>query len=402
MTKRPVMGMLEFVVLFGLINSLAALGIDALLPAMRILEGAMNVTEPNRIQLIVSMFILGAVFGELVAGPLADSYGRKIVILSGLAIFFAGSVVSMMAVDLDQLLLGRVIQGFGVSGPKIASRAMIRDQFSGDAMARIMSFIFMVFILVPMIAPAIGQWAISVAGWEAIFIMYLITAGVAFLWLATRQGETLLPEKKLPLSAPLILRNVGLIVRNKRVMAYTVAVGFVFGGIINYLGIAQALFFDIYSIDQQFPLYFAMLAGGIGLSLFANSQLVMHFGMYRIAITAQLGLIILSTALFVVTYVTQQAPSLMIFMVCGVGIFFCCGFLFGNLNALAMNKIGRVAGLGASVVTSLSSLIAVGISYGLGLYYDQTITTLLIGFLMGGIVGAALLLLSNKFEDKDV
>jgi len=145
-----------------------------------------------------------------------------------------------------------------------------------------------------------------------------------------------------------------------------------------------------------------MLAGGIGLALFANSQLVMHFGMYRIAIAAQLGLIFLSTVLIVVTYVTQQAPSLLIFMVFGIGIFFCCGFLFANLNSLAMNKVGRVAGLGASVVTSLSSLIAVGISYVLGLYYDQTITTLLIGFLMGGIVGTALLLLSNKFEDKDV
>ena len=271
------MGTLEFVVLFGLINSLAALGIDALLPAMRVLEGAMNVTEPNRIQLVVSMFILGAVFGELVAGPLADAYGRKIIVLSGLGIFFAGSIVSMMAVDLDQLLLGRIIQGFGVSGPKIASRAMIRDQFSGDAMARIMSFIFMVFILVPMIAPAIGQWAMNIAGWEAIFIMYLIMAGIGFLWLSIRQGETLLPETRLPLSASTIFRNVGLIIQNKRVMAYTISVGFVFGGIINYLGIAQALFFDIYGIDQQFPLYFAMLAGGIGLSLFANSQLVMHF-----------------------------------------------------------------------------------------------------------------------------
>lgn len=402
MVKRPPLGMLEFVVLFGLVNSLAALGIDALLPAMRMLEGAMNVTEPNRIQLVVSMFIFGAVFGELVAGPLADSYGRKIVVLSGLAIFFAGSVVSMMAVDLDQLLLGRVIQGFGVSGPKIASRAMIRDQFSGDAMARIMSFIFMVFILVPMIAPAIGQWAINIAGWEAVFVMYLIMAGIGFVWLGLRQGETLLPEKKLPLSASTILRNTGLIIRNKRVMAYTVAVGFVFGGIINYLGIAQALFFDVYGIDQQFPLYFAMLAGGIGLSLFANSQLVMHFGMYRISIIAELGLIILSAVLFAVTYFTGQAPSLFIFMACGMGIFFCCGFLFGNLNSLAMNKVGRVAGLGASVVTSISSVIAVGIAYFLGLFYDQTIITLLIGFLMGGLVGAVLLLLSNKFEDKDV
>ena len=160
-----------------------------------------------------------------------------------------------------------------------------------------------------MIAPAIGQWAMNIAGWEAIFAMYLVSAGGAFLWLALRQGETLLPENKLPLSAGTIIRNVGLIIQNKRVMAYTIAVGFVFGGIINYLGIAQALFFDVYGIDQQFPLYFAMLAGGIGMALFANSQLVMHFGMYRIAISAQLGLIILSTAMFVMTLVTGQTPD---------------------------------------------------------------------------------------------
>lgn len=402
MTKRPALGMVEFIVLFALINSLVALGIDTILPAMRMLEETLNVTVPNRIQLVVSMFILGAVFGEIIAGPVADAYGRKIVILVGLGIFCVGSFVSMQADTLDQLLLGRIIQGFGVSGPKIASRAMIRDQYSGSQMARIMSFIFMIFIMVPMIAPAIGQWLIVTAGWQAIFVMYIATAGIGFIWLGLRQGETLTPQKRLPLSPSVLFANLGKIIGNKQVMAYTISVGFVFGGILNYLGTAQAVFFDIYQVDEQFPLYFAILAGGIGLAFFANSQLVVRFGMYRLSMLALLGVVFFSLVLLIASVFYSGPPPFALFMICGIAIFFCNGFLFGNLNAMAMERMGRVAGLGASVNASLSSLIGVGMAIGLGHFYAQTLVPLFIGFLMAGLISMALLMLTTKLEYAEV
>ena len=402
MAKRPALGMVEFVLLFALVNCLVALGLDALLPAMRMLEGALNVSDPNRIQLVIPIFILGAVFGEIIAGPLADAYGRKVVILVGLVIFCLGSIISMQASSLDQLLLGRIIQGFGVSGPKIASRAMIRDQYSGDAMARIMSFIFMIFILVPMIAPAIGQWAIGIAGWQAIFVMYLVTAGSGFIWLGLRQGETLPPEKKLPISPATLAANIGLIVRNKQVVAYTISVGFVFGGVLNYLGTAQAIFFDVYDIDKQFPLYYAILAGGIGLAFFANSQLVTRYGMHRLAFMALWGSIFFSLIMLFAAILYSGSPPFSLFMACGFCIFFCNGFLFGNLNTMAMDLMGRVAGLGASVVSSCSSLIGVGIALTIGPFYDQSVIPLYFGFLISGLVGVTLLTLSARLERAEV
>ncbi len=173
----------EFVVLFSLMTSLAALSIDAILPALRQIGEALAVADPRDTQLIISSFILGMVVGDLIFGPLSDAVGRKNAIQAGLLIFVAGTLVSMTAASLDQMLLGRIIQGIGLAGPKIASRAMIRDLYEGRAMARIMSFIFMVFILTPMLAPALGQAVLLLADWPAIFLLFLLLAAVAAPWL---------------------------------------------------------------------------------------------------------------------------------------------------------------------------------------------------------------------------
>src|SRR3546814_469878 len=169
---KPPLSLPEFVALFSLTTSLTALSIDAMLPALRDIGTALAVAEANDTQLIVGLFILGMVFGEIVFGPLSDAIGRKPAILVGLALFGLGAVVAMEAETLEQILIGRVIQGIGCAGPKIAARALIRDQYEGRAMARILSFIFMVFIIVPMLAPALGQLVLAVADWRAIFLVF--------------------------------------------------------------------------------------------------------------------------------------------------------------------------------------------------------------------------------------
>lgn len=393
---KPALRTPEFVALFSLTTSLIALSIDTILPAQRAIGHALAVTDPNDTQLIVTLFIFGMVFGELFFGPLSDAIGRKRAILVGLAVYAAGTVVAMTAGTLEQILLGRVIQGIGVSGPKIASRALIRDQFEGAAMARIMSFIMMVFILVPMLAPALGQAILALADWRAIFLVFLALAATVALWLQLRQPETLPPPRRIAFSVATILLNGRLIVRHGKVMAYTFAAGFLFGALLLYLSTVQAIFLDLYGVGDRFALYFAFLALAIGIASFSNSQLVHRFGMHRLAITALLGLVLFSATLLAVALSFGGVPPFAVFMGLCFAAFFCNGLLFGNINALAMQSLGRVAGLGASMVSSVSSLVAVMLSVAVGRFYDQTVVPLACGFLLAAVVSLVLVLAAHR------
>ena len=225
---RP--GVAEFVALLALLTSLTALSIDALLPALRPIGEALGVVDARNLQLVVSIFIGGMVVGEVVAGPISDAIGRRSTIALGLSIYALGTLVAMRAGAIETVLVGRFVQGIGVAGSKIASRAMIRDRYAGDEMARIASFVFTVFIVVPMLAPFVGQLVLAVAGWRAIFGSYLAVAVLCVVWLWTRQPETLPAERRLPLDARRLGRNLSRILRHRRVMAYTLAAGCVFGG----------------------------------------------------------------------------------------------------------------------------------------------------------------------------
>ena len=386
----------EFVALFALMTSLTALSIDAMLPALPEIAQNLSVTNANDTQLVVSMFILGMVFGESVFGPISDAIGRKKTILIGIAIYCCGAVLAMTAQSMTLLLVGRIVQGIGVSGPKIASRALIRDQYEGNAMARIMSFIMMIFIIVPMVAPALGQLILLFAGWRAIFFLFLLLAITVAVWLGWRQPETLPVERRIPFSIPAIIRTTGLVLKHSKVMAYTVTAGLVFGVQVTYLSTSQAMFQDFYNAGKQFPLYFAILALGIGMASILNSQLVMRIGMHRLTVNALVGLIFLSCLLLLVGLLTEGVPPFSIFMPVFFLIFFCMGILFGNINAMAMQWLGRIAGLGASLIASVSSLIAVAVSVSVGKFYNGTVFPLAIGYLVCAALALLLVISANK------
>lgn len=393
---KPPLRTAEFVALFSLTTSLTALSIDAILPALRDIGQTLAVADSNDTQFIITVFILGMVFGEMFFGPVSDALGRKPAILIGLAIYAVGSLVAMTASSIEEVLIGRMIQGIGVSGPKIATRALVRDQFEGAAMARMMSFIFMVFILVPMLAPALGQAVLIFADWRAIFVVFLVLAAVVALWLGLRQPETLAPSRRIAFSMTTILGNGALILRHAKVMAYTFAAGFIFGALLLYLSTSQAIFLDLYGVDEAFPLYFAILALGIGIASFSNSQLVMRYGMHRLSVVALCGLVIFASALLAVALWYDGIPPFPAFMTLCFLVFFCNGLLFGNLNALAMQSLGRVAGLGSSVISSVSSIVAVVMSVAVGRFYDQTALPLAAGFILAGAISLVLVLAAER------
>lgn len=380
----------ERIALYAFLTSLTSISIDALLPGLRQIGSDLGVTPPLSTQHVVSLFIFGMAFGELLLGPVSDALGRKKALVLGLGVYGLGTAIAMFAGSLESVILGRFLQGVGVSGPKISTRAMIRDQFEGDAMARVMSFMFTLFILVPMLAPTLGQVVIAVGGWRSVFALYLVMAGLLGLWLVMRQPETLDPARRIPFRPKLLVLNGRRILSNRRVATLIMATGLVFGAQLLFLSTASDLFLDVYGIAETFPFYFAVLAAGVGLASFLNAKLVQRFGMDVMAHYAFVGLASAGLLMLLASVAWNGRPPLAVFMPLSFSAFFAIGILFGNLNAMAMRSLGQVAGLGASLIASCSSFIATLFAIGMGAFYDGTTLHLSAGFFFSGIFSLVL------------
>jgi DHA1 family bicyclomycin/chloramphenicol resistance-like MFS transporter len=394
--KKVDIGLFEFVTLMALMTSLVALSIDSVLPALTQIGMDLGVTDPRQNHLIVSLFFVGMALGQLYYGPLSDDKGRRYVIISGLIVFAIGSLICMNAGSLEVMLIGRVIQAFGVSGPRIATLAVIRDKYEGEAMARVMSFIMMVFILVPMLAPIFGQTILFWFSWQHIFSSFLIYGLFIGLWFFVRQPETLPKEKRLPFSWSQLWVSSKFILSNKLVMFYTLSSGTIFGGFLAYISSSQTLFQDIYNTGELFPMYFAMLAFSIGLASFINGNLVMRLGMRKLCTWAMIGWLVFSSVLTTLCLVYDGIPPLWQFVSVMFCAFFCIGILFGNINAMAMQPLGEMAGLGAAIIGSLSSIISVPAAIFVSSFIDSSITPVALGFLGFGSVSFVLYWNANK------
>lgn len=390
----------EFVVLMALITSLVAISIDAVLPALPSIAQDLAVSDYRQTQWVITSIVLGMSFGQLLFGPLSDSFGRKFAITSGVVLFSIGSILAMSANSLTMLIIGRVLQGVGVSGPRIASMALVRDKYIGDQMARVMSFIMMVFIIVPMLAPIIGQWILHLWGWQAIFAFVMGLAIVATLWLNIRQPETLAESSRRPFHISSIFETAIRVLKNPRVLGFSIVAGLIFGALLSYVSSAQAIFQDIYHLGDTFPYYFATLASGIGLASLANSKLVVHFGSLRLSIIGLSGMFLLSSALLIMALVNGGVPPLSVFMVLGFTVFFCIGILFGNINALAMVPLGRMAGIGAAVIGSVSNIVAVPVAGAVGWFFNDTLIPIASGLCLCAMT-SLLILFSVRHKNDD-
>ncbi len=380
----------ESLILYASLTSLTALSIDALLPGLRAIGEEFGATPLLSTQHVISLFIFGMAFGELLLGPLSDAIGRKRALLFGLGLYAIGTLIALSSQSLEMVVLGRFLQGAGVSGPKIATRAMIRDQFDGSAMARVMSLMFTLFILVPMIAPALAMGLISVAGWRSIFVAYLLIALILGLWLAVRHPETLPAHRRIPVRPRLLLTNGFRIVANARVMLLTVATGLVFGAQLLYLSTAADIFHDAYGVTESLPMYFAGLAISMALAFFLNSRLVQRFGMEAMARAAFIGFAGSAVSMMSACLLLDNQPPFPAFLATLFVSFFATGLLFGNLNALAMQSLGEIAGFGASIIASGSSLVSTVFALVFGRFYDGTSLYLAAGFVVASICSAVL------------
>ncbi|MEM7745533.1 MAG: multidrug effflux MFS transporter [Pseudomonadota bacterium] len=379
-------GSAEFITLLALMVSITALSTDIMLPALDQIGRDLAVSDPNDAQLVVSSLFLGFAVGQMLVGPLSDSFGRKPVIYGGYLVFGIGCVLSAVAQDFTTMLAGRVLQGLGAAGPRVVSTALVRDLYAGREMARIMSFIMAVFIIVPAIAPALGEGVIALGGWRACFSALLALAVVAGTWFALRQPETLMVDARRPFRVGPIARGVAEIVQTKVATAYTLVMGGVFGAFLGYLSSAQQIFQQTYGTGQWFAAWFGVAALAIGAASYVNAQMVMRLGMRLLTRWALIGTVA-GSGLLLAWDTMFGTPPFWVFVAWQIPTFFCFGLLFGNLNVLAMEPLGHMAGLGAAMVGSISTIIALPIGWAIGNAYDGGITPLILGFALSGLAG---------------
>ena len=388
---RPALRVGEFVPLAALLMSLVALAIDTMLPALPAIGQDLGVERRNDVQFVVTALLLGLGAGQFVFGPLSDRVGRRSAIRSGLLLFMAGCLLSVFAPSFEVMIAGRVLQGFGAAGPRVVTLALVRDQYEGRQLARLMSFVLAVFIFIPTIAPALGQAILWVASWRAIFTMFFAIAVIAFAWFALRQPETLPAARRRPFTLRAIGRGVVEVLGIRPALGFTVAIGFVFAPFVAYLSSAQQIFQEAYATGALFPIYFGGLALPVGGASLVNGRLVMRHGMQRLSMVAAASTVLVSIPMWMLTFGLGGLPPLWLFTAYLFVVFFGFGLLYANLNALAMAPLGHLAGVGSSVVSSLSVFIAVPLGTVVGLSFDGTMYTQIAAFAVFGAAGLAVM-----------
>ena len=372
----------EFALLMALLMSIVSFSIDAVLPALGEIGKVFTLQNSNQAQWVIISIFAGMTIGQLIAGPLSDAIGRKRILFTGIIIYFFGSLLCYITQSFEWFLVGRFIQGIGVSGPYVATISIVRDKYSGAQMARIMSLIMMMFMVAPAIAPSLGQLIIHFFGWRDIFVLYMVYALVVAAWVALRLEETLVPENRLPMRVQAFKEGFKEVVSNKTTMSYLLCAGFCFGGFIGYLGTSQQIFMQQFGqTGQEFSIYFAILAGVMGFASFTNSKIVMKFGMRPICMYGFLGLCVISSV-FLIIQLSGVSISFWMFMLYACILFLLFGTLFGNLNAIAMEPMGHVAGMASAIIGASSSILSLILASIIGQLYNGTLVPMTCGFVI--------------------
>ncbi|OOY07230.1 multidrug effflux MFS transporter [Thioclava sp. F36-7] len=380
---RTPLSLPELTVMLASLIATIAFSIDGMLPALPDIAAELSPDAVNRAQLVLTSFVLGMGVGTLFAGPISDALGRRKTIAGGIAIYMVGAFVAAHAQSLEALLAARVLQGIGASGPRITVMALVRDLFAGREMAKITSFIMMIFILVPAVAPSIGQLVIAFAGWRGVFWAFMVFGCVGVSWLMIRQPETLAPEDRRPLSVSKLRAAAMEVITHADVRLYIVTMTLGFGQMFGLLSTAQQLY-AAHGVTDTFPMWFAIGALMAGSATIFNARYVMRLGMRKIVKGTYMIQIVVSAVMLVLVLsgLTEGARGFPFIFVYSVSVFAMAGLTFGNLNALALEHMGHIAGMAASIVAAISTVGAVVIAAPVGLSFNGTALPMVVATLI--------------------
>ncbi|WP_102223292.1 multidrug effflux MFS transporter [Acidimangrovimonas sediminis] len=371
---RPDQPLPEFIAMIAMLFATVAFSIDSMLPALPEIAQELTPGDENRAQLILTAFVFGMGAGTFFAGPLSDALGRKRTILGGVALYMLGAALASIAQSLDLMIAARMLQGLGAAAPRVVALALVRDLHTGRQMARIMSFAMMIFTTVPAIAPALSTGIIAAFGWRGIFGAFITFSAIAALWLALRRAETLEPADRRPLRAGKLFSGAREVLSNRVVCTSIAVQTLIFASLFATISSVQQIYDTTFGLRDSFPYWFALTAILSGAGGFVNARLVVRLGM-RWMVTTTLACQIVSSATMTLLFASGILPDALafpVFFLWITGVFLMMGLVMGNLNALALEPMGHIAGMAASVVGSVSTVIAVLIAAPIGLAFNGT------------------------------
>jgi DHA1 family bicyclomycin/chloramphenicol resistance-like MFS transporter len=383
----------EFVGMMAMLFATIALSTDAMLPALPQIAAELSPGNVNQVQLVVSCFFLGMGLGTIVAGPVSDALGRKPVIFACAVIYIVAAGLCYLAPSLEMLLFARVLQGVGAAAPRVVGMAMVRDLYSGRDMARIVSLVMMIFMVVPAMAPVLGQGILLIGEWRTIFGAIAIIGLVANGWVLLRQPETLEPEKRRPVRISLLWQATKEMARHRVAVISTLCQSLGTACLLATISTQQSIFATTFDRTTSFPLWFGFIALCAASGSLLNSRIVMRMGMHRVIVTtylAQAGF----TALLLLLLATGTMPASLIFpahILWSIGVIAMMGLTQGNLSALAMETLGHIAGFAASMMTAVSTVLGVVLAVPVGLAFNGTQLPLMLGVGIFAALGLALI-----------
>lgn len=384
----------EFIALAALVMALNALAIDIMLPALPDIGDAIAVVSENHRQYVITSFLIGFGISQLFFGPLCDAIGRRKTFFIGVTIYIIAAVLGSFTESFAAMITMRVIQGIGAGATRVVALSMVRDSFSGRAMAEVMSLIMMVFMVMPVLAPAFGQLIIMVGPWQSIYFAMAVIAIIALIWVTIRLPETLKPENRRAYRPDVVIDGFRIVFTNRSALMYGLANMVKIGALFGFLTASQQIYGELYGLGALFPVAFGFIALVMASASFVNSRFVGRFGMRLLSHSALLGFVALSAVWSVLAYF--DALPLWLFIALQAPIMFLFGLTGTNFNSLAMEPLGKVAGTAASVFGFMQTAGGALLGTLIGQSYDGTVLPIALGYLIFGSISVVLVLIAEN------
>ncbi|HEX8301720.1 multidrug effflux MFS transporter [Sphingomonas sp.] len=388
------LGFAEFVSLIAAMMALTALGIDSMLPALPAIGEALGVSEPNDRQYVITAFLLGFAFAQLAYGPLSDRFGRRPVLAIALACYVVTTALAAVSGSFVLLLVARAAMGTAAAGARVVSVALVRDCYAGRAMARVMSLAFIVFMAAPIIAPSLGQLVLFAGSWRLIFWAVAIISMAVVAWFWLRMPETLPLSARLPLTPRRVVGDYMKVLQDRCAVGYTLAIALLSGAMFGFIGSIQQVMADVFHRPELLAVIFPCVAGTMAVGSFVNSRLVMTVGMRRISHSALAGMIALAAVHLAVAWSGRE--TILSFTLLQALMMGCMGLANANFSAMAMERMGEIAGTASSLQGFITTLGGAVIGAAVGQAFDGTTVPLYVGFLLMGLLSFGIIAITER------